>query len=40
MINTDLDWENLILDICEAELKEKHGSDLQFKVRLIFNSNA
>ena len=36
MINTDLDWENLILDICEAELKEKHGSDLliQSKINL------
>ena len=36
MINTDLDWENLILDICETELKEKHGSDLliQSKINL------
>ncbi len=35
-INSELEWENLILEICENELQNKHGRDLlvQSKINL------
>ena len=35
-INSELEWENLVLEICEDELTKKHGRDLlvQSKINL------